>query len=376
MFDYAEIDEYQLEITSYCNAACPQCPRNQNGAGINPHMPLRHLDRAVIDQAFDRDLCVRLRQVFLCGSYGDPIMHPDALDIVRDFRRKNPNLWIYMHTNGGIHDTSWWRELAATIGVQGRVDFGIDGLEDTLPIYRRNVRYEKTIANAGAFIAAGGRAQWNFIVFEHNEHQINQARQVSDDLGFEKIMFRSTGRFWNQRSQRPLDQWPVKDAKGREITVLRPSTLTQYRNRSIEQASSVADTPQAWRRYFDTTKIHCDAAQGRKVAINCEGLVLPCNFFNHNLYDARFHDPDQLPYANACASINGKNQVREFLEKYGLDTLNIHYRSLSEIFASPMWPALEQSWQQTLDNGRLFECAFTCGTRFHKTWDQNVQQSL
>ena len=36
-FDYNLIDEYQIEVTSYCNAACPQCPRNKVGSGINPY---------------------------------------------------------------------------------------------------------------------------------------------------------------------------------------------------------------------------------------------------------------------------------------------------------------------------------------------------
>lgn len=373
MFDFEIIDEYQLEITSYCNAACPQCPRNRNGVGINPHMPLRHLERAVIDHSFDSELCRRLRQIFFCGSYGDPIMHPEVLDILRDFRNKSSDLWLYLHTNGGVHDPAWWRELAGIIGAQGRVDFGIDGIGDVLGVYRRNVRYDRVIANAEAFIDAGGRAQWNFIVFEHNEDQIDQARKISDDLGFENIMFRSTGRFWDQRQQRALTQWPVNDASGRQISVLRPSTLTQYRNRSIEQSSEIANDEQSWHHYFDTTEIRCDAALGHKVAINCQGLVLPCNFFNHNLYDARFYEPDQLPYANHCASINGKNQVREFLERYGLHTLDIHHNSLSDIFRSPMWRDLIQSWQQSMAGGRLFECAFTCGKKFHKTWDQNVQ---
>ena len=33
MFDFDVIDEYQIEVTTYCNAACPQCPRNNNGSG-------------------------------------------------------------------------------------------------------------------------------------------------------------------------------------------------------------------------------------------------------------------------------------------------------------------------------------------------------
>jgi MoaA/NifB/PqqE/SkfB family radical SAM enzyme len=81
LFDYNRINEYQLEITSYCNAACPQCPRNENGQGINRRMPLCHMDRAVIDRTFTTELSSRLSQIFFCGSYGDPIMHPDFLDI-------------------------------------------------------------------------------------------------------------------------------------------------------------------------------------------------------------------------------------------------------------------------------------------------------
>ena len=57
MFDYNSITEYQIEITTYCNAACPQCPRNNLGTGINPYMPLTHLPRVTIDQAFSTELC-------------------------------------------------------------------------------------------------------------------------------------------------------------------------------------------------------------------------------------------------------------------------------------------------------------------------------
>jgi len=35
MFNYNKIDEYQIELTTYCNAACPQCPRNINGGTLN-----------------------------------------------------------------------------------------------------------------------------------------------------------------------------------------------------------------------------------------------------------------------------------------------------------------------------------------------------
>ena len=364
-FDFLKIDEYQIEITSYCNAACPQCPRNHNGHGINPHMPLTHLNRDTIDRAFPVELCQRLRQIFLCGSYGDPIMHPDLLDILRDFRAKNPELWLYMHTNGGVHDAEYWRELASIIGNQGQIDFGIDGVGDTLSVYRRNVKFSKVIENAQAFIKAGGRAQWNFIVFRHNEHQVNEAQAMAKELGFSDILIRNTGRFMHHGTLTEMSHWPVADG-----TQLRPPKDRRYQNRSMRFLPRLKKQYTDMREYFDTTEIRCDALLGNKVAINAEGLVLPCNFFNHNLYDRRFHDRTCLPGSHDLSFVNGHNQVRSFLESFGLHNLNIKHQPLSDIFSNTMWQALVDSWQKTISDGRLFECAMTCGQKLTKVWDQ------
>jgi MoaA/NifB/PqqE/SkfB family radical SAM enzyme len=369
-FAYESIDEYQLEITTYCNAACPQCPRNDLGIGINPHMPLCHLDRTCIDHAFEPELSARLRQIFFCGSYGDPIMHPELPGIMQDFRSKNPKLWLYMHTNGGVHDQQYWRDLAGIIGGQGQIDFGIDGLDDTLSLYRRNVDFSKVVDNATAFIQAGGRAQWNFLVFEHNQHQVEQAQELSQRLGFAAFLPRRTGRFFHHGKVQELSEWPVSNKDGSVAYHLRPSTLTQYRNRSMLALGRLHQEYTDIRDYFDTTHIHCDAMAGHKVAINAEGTVLPCNFFNHNLYDRRFHDRDVLPGSHALSWHGDQNQVREFLNRYGLHNLNIHHRSLQEIFSNAMWQDLMTSWGQSLDQGRLFECAMTCGQKLTKVWDQ------
>lgn len=361
-FTYHAVDEYQLEITSYCNAACPQCPRNSLGQGINPYMPLRHLDRGVIDRAFDSELCCRLRQIFFCGSYGDPIMHPEFLEILRDFRVKNPTLWLYFHTNGGVHDVDYWQEVAKIMSGHGQIDFGIDGLEDTLHIYRRNVKYQRVIDNARAFISAGGRAQWNFIVFRHNEHQVDTVKAQAHDMGFFNVLIRRTGRFLDHAAMHELNSWPVAGTD----TVLEPPVNAAYRNQSMTFLPQLKQQYQSIKDYFDTTVIRCDALQGRKVAVNVEGVVLPCNFFNHNLYDARFRD-GSLPGANALHQPHGQNQVQAFLSRYGLDNLNIHHNSLSDIFDNPFWTDLVQSF---VNGNRLFECAFTCGEKFTKVWDQ------
>jgi MoaA/NifB/PqqE/SkfB family radical SAM enzyme len=237
LLDFANIDEYQIEITTYCNAACPQCPRNNLGTGINSYMPLTHLPRATIDQAFDAELCQRLQQVFFCGSYGDPIMHPDFLDILRDFRSKNPTLWLYFHTNGGVHDTDYWAEIAKIMNGYGQIDFGIDGLEDTLHLYRRNVKYSRVIENARAFIQAGGRAQWNFIVFRHNQHQVDACEQLARNMGFKGCRAKISKRPLTNKLESPLGWQP---------SVVLPG------------------------------KIKCHAEQEKSAYINAQGRLSPC----------------------------------------------------------------------------------------------------
>jgi MoaA/NifB/PqqE/SkfB family radical SAM enzyme len=365
LFDYKTINEYQLEITTYCNAACPQCPRNNNGHRINPRMPLVHLSRDTIDRAFTTELCGQLRQIFFCGSYGDPIMHPEFLNILKDFRRKNPTLWLYFHTNGGVHDPEYWAEIARIMAGYGQIDFGIDGLEDTLHLYRKNVKYNKVIENARAFIDAGGRAQWNFIVFKHNQHQVDEVKRLGKEFNFFNVLIRKTGRFFNHRTIEEMNSWPVGDEY-----LLEPPTLLEYRNQSMLFLPNLKKQYKDIKEYFNATEIKCDAMIGPKVVINAEGLVLPCNFFNHNLYDRRFYEPGILPESNELSNVNGKNQVREFLESYNLDSFNINLHSLETIFNNPMWTDLVASWNKQLNEGRLFECAMTCGSKISKVWDQ------
>ena len=366
-FNYQQIDEYQIEITSLCNAACPQCPRNNNGEGINPYMPLVSLSRSVVDQAFPAELCQRIRQIFFCGSYGDPIAHPNFLDILKDFRKKSPTIWLYIHTNGGIKNTAWWKELAEVIDGYGKIDFGIDGLEDTNHLYRKNVKFNRVMENVKAFISAGGKAQWNYIVFAHNEHQVSEAEQLSKELGFESFLPRNTGRFLHHGQVEELTSWPVT---GKNAYTIAPPTNSKYRNKSLINLINLKQEYKPIDTYFDTTEIKCDALLGNKVVITAEGLVLPCNFFTHNLYDARFRDPSILPGANALSFVNGKNQVAEIIEQFGKDSLNINNNSLEEIFKNGFWQHVVDSWKKKIAEGRIFECAMTCGSKLSKVWDQ------
>ena len=95
------------------------------------------------------------------------------------------------------------------------VHFGIDGLEDTNHLYRVNVKWKKVMENVKAFVENGGNAIWDYIVFRHNEHQVEQAREFSNKIGFKKFLVKKTGRFAvNSVGDYVVRGHPVYDSKG------------------------------------------------------------------------------------------------------------------------------------------------------------------
>jgi hypothetical protein len=75
------------------------------------------------------------------------------------------------------------------------VVFSIDGLEDTNHLYRRNVHWDKVMANTSAFINAGGSAHWDMLIFKHNEHQLDDAEELARNMGFTWFRHKVSKRF-------------------------------------------------------------------------------------------------------------------------------------------------------------------------------------
>ena len=110
-------------------------------------------------------------------------MNPEFLEIYQ-YIRSCGNAHLCLNTNGGARNTDFWKELGK---LKVEVTFSIDGLADTNHLYRRNVKWEKLMSNVNAFISAGGYAKWDFLIFKHNKHQINEAEEFSKKLGFKEF---------------------------------------------------------------------------------------------------------------------------------------------------------------------------------------------
>jgi MoaA/NifB/PqqE/SkfB family radical SAM enzyme len=267
MFDSpTSIRSLHLEITERCNAACPLCLRtNPEGLQSQPYISNQELLLADMQRFFPPEVCAGLTEVHFCGSYGDPILAKECMEIVDFFSSEHCE--VSLSTNGGARGSSWWTELGGILArhPRSRVDFHIDGLGDTNSFYRRHTNFNKIIGNARAFIAAGGNANWEFIPFKHNEHQVEEARELSRQLGFKRFTIKKSnwGVFNNEEARISFT-----DRAGDRYYLEPPSE--KYRPARPESGPGAAES------VARSVRIGCKVKLKREIYISCEGIVYPC----------------------------------------------------------------------------------------------------
>ena len=254
-----QIKTIDIETTSYCNLHCPQCDRFDRKGRENKYMELAHLDFNRIGKNLMLDQLTGLEQILLEGDHGDPLMHPDIQGIIEFFAKVKT---VHLVTNASLRDTRWWQKLAAQKNLT--VTFSIDGLADTLDFYRINADFDKIMANARAFISAGGRARWKFIVFHHNEHQVEAARSLSQQLGFEQFEAKPSNRNFYEEDKLPI--YVDGQYQGR---VLQMSSSVKSRSPSYKVMLQKIDSGQ----YQSPT---CSWLQRGAIYIDYLGNVIPC----------------------------------------------------------------------------------------------------
>jgi MoaA/NifB/PqqE/SkfB family radical SAM enzyme len=332
VYRYHELRAVHLEMTSRCNLVCPQCARNFEGGFADPNVPLDELTLDDVRAIFPRDFVAQLRHIYLCGNYGDAMVARDTLPALAYLREASASLALSLHTNGSGRDDAWWSELGR-LGVE--IWFGIDGLADTNHLYRRGADFERVMRSVRAFVGAGGRAHWMFIVFHHNEHQVEAARALSRELGFVDFTARRTHRFHEG------DRLAVVDRDGRPEYWLELPHAAEWQNAQLVQVRLAP-------RDLDTTPIACDAVARKGVYVSAEGLVFPCCHTAH-LYTP---GPRAVQLAALLDELPG-----------GRDAIDARRRSLAEIIEGPLFQrALPDRWARpSVAAGRLAICAQVCG---------------
>jgi MoaA/NifB/PqqE/SkfB family radical SAM enzyme len=327
VIEYNNIKHVELELSSYCNANCPLCPRNLFGYPYNTGYTAKHLTLSDVKQILDSKFISQLDSVTFEGNYGDPVMNPELLDIA-DYIGKH----IKIHTNASLQTKKFWQSLGQR---NVEVHFALDGLEDTHSIYRQNTDYNKVITNARTFIDAGGFAIWKMILFDHNKHQVEDCERLSKEIGFKKFSIWDHGR----------NAGPVFDDQGNLVRVLGDFTGST----ELEHYIDIIDNgdmfiEDIWDKPKD--KVSCQTINKKSIYISSEGEVYPCCFmgFNPRKYGkGRWHQPVNTQIQNLLQPNNAlERPLQECIEWFN----NI--------------PAC---WnKKTYEDGRLIVCDSACGS--------------
>ena len=360
-----KINALNLELSNACNAACPQCGRYIEGAPRNIHTS--SISVTDFQHWFDCQFMQRINDVMICGNQGDPILCKDIIPIIKYIIGCSPRAKISVATNGGVRDTLFWTQLGETFAQQGTdstVIFGIDGLQDTNHLYRRRVDWDRLMSNVSAFISAGGRAKWQFILFKHNEHQVETAKQLASQLGFVDFMVINSCGF------EVTNYMPAYSKTGKIEYMLEPAAINrvdrvetiQFVDRASDEHAAhvhnmrISKEPQSPMieeefladpeiQKLAARQINCKALNNEtRIFVNAKGEAGPCSFV-HSFLDITPILPMEF-------------QLRRRHDSLGPDAFNLRTTPLSEVINNIN--AIYALPQNIGLDGRVLFCSTIC----------------
>ena len=352
MYNYDQIKRVHLEVTQRCQAACPMCDRNENGGKDNRHITNAELSLSDCQSIFTPKFIKQLETMYMCGNLGDPIIAKDSLEIFRYFRQHNQGMWLSMNTNGGAKDESWWRELAGVYGRMGTVIFSVDGLKDTNHLYRQNVVWDNIERNMRAFVDAGGRARWDYIVFGHNEHQVDEARALAESWGVERFQLKKSGRFFTAKSVKK-DFHQARNRKGEQTQVIAKPVKAENQNLALLKLKEIEKTYGSMSDYYNKCNIKCKVAEEKNIFITAEGLLMTCCWTAGRMYKW-WHKDYRV------------EQIWDHIDRAGGPlAIDAKLHGLESVFTSGILESITDSWSKnSVAEGKLGVCAMKCGTEF------------
>tara|TARA_A100001011_G_scaffold11539_2_gene12636 strand:- start:3197 stop:4315 length:1119 start_codon:yes stop_codon:yes gene_type:complete len=336
MFNILTLDQVrkiEVEATTYCNAGCPHCSRHiSNTSKIDPDMQMNQITPELIYKLKD-DFGEQTKkmQIWYVGNLGDALMHKNIDDIL-EFSSDNFK-YVEMETNGGARTKEFWKRLGSISNKNKNLMmyFSIDGLEDTNEIYRKKVNWNKLIQNIEAYMSTGGIATWKWLTFQHNEHQLEEAKVLAKKLGFVQFEPMLATRY----DKKTYEASPKTLSKKMQVV----SNYDQLKTSEIQLASNVSEKIEKRLKKinFDTDvpKIDCKYIKQKRMYLNAQGRIWPC------CWTAEW---DKYP------SLDGMDPLMKSHYKNGFN--DYYTRSMSEIFKDPAWLEMTDNWKLKAESGQ------------------------
>lgn len=273
----------QIETTSRCTLKCPACSRTWWNQTLKKRIPISDIDIEMLYKFLDCEKGREIKMLDLRGDWGDCIYYPKLFDFIDKFR-KEKNFTIC--TNGAWQTEKFWNRLSAILVEGDVVEFSIDGLEDTNHLYRQDVEWNKVMDRIGWFIESGGKATWKWVPFKHNIHQTEQARKLSEELGFVEFLVEDHGR----------NHGPALDKNGNVTHWILPADGSLGPGK-YDVPAGVARYKQTHENSTPEKKVYdidCEHERYESIYIDAQGRIGPCCYQGFGLPDLPFIALDEF----------------------------------------------------------------------------------
>ena len=166
---------YIIDICNVCNLRCPLCPTGNTKIARKQDMLTLDQYKGIFEKVKDYALVVSIY------NHGEPFLNPDAFSIIEHTRQNR------VGTNASSNLT-WPKPVDVSDIVRSGLDYltvSLDGVtQENYEQYRVRGDVKDVFENMKALIAAKQAlksktpfVEWQYIVFKHTEHEMDQARK-------------------------------------------------------------------------------------------------------------------------------------------------------------------------------------------------------
>lgn len=178
-----------IEPINVCNLRCPLCP---TGAGEYGR-PTSKMDFSEFKKVID-EIGNYLYEVNLF-DFGEPFLNEKLLSMIEYAHKKNISTCV------GTNVTLLNDQISEVL-VKSSLDhlsLSIDGLSsETYSKYRVGGDFDKVIENLKCIVSWKRKLnsplpfiEWQFLVFKHNQHEVDRVKQFAQELGADGVYIRS-----------------------------------------------------------------------------------------------------------------------------------------------------------------------------------------
>ena len=182
--EYQKTQWLNVDISYRCILGCSACMRNILEDPKKKNSDSLQYFKNKLNQSDDisvldlQKLADFFPKISFCGGLSDPVFHSQFIDLLKT-TNDLPNQFR-VHTAAQQKNLDWYKS-AFLANKKVEWIFGIDGLVDTSPMYRKRQDTGLMLQAMKLCSSMGLKTEWQFIVFDHNSHQINKAKEICEE---------------------------------------------------------------------------------------------------------------------------------------------------------------------------------------------------